>query len=189
MGKSAEKKMGVLGVAKIEKIIKNKDDIREPMFVGVDPSFNGFGIIVLDKDGDIVEEKLLTSKPKEDADKRIIALEKDFKFISQIAGLYSIYIEGPSFASTGAFVLQMGALHYYLRIFLLKKGVEFKIITPGTLKKFVTGKGTAKKELMLKNVFKRWGADFDDNNLADAYSLARHALEDYNNEKKTNTKG
>jgi hypothetical protein len=59
----------------------------------------------------------------------------------------------------------MGALHYYLRIFLLKKNVEYKIIAPGALKKFVTGTGTAKKELVLLNVYKkpmpnRYLADF-----------------------------
>jgi len=181
MGKEAEKKKGVVGARKIEKQKRNKDEIRDPMFIGVDPSFNGFAIIVLDKDSNIIEQKLFSSKSKKDADERIMELEKEFKFIPQIAGLHSIYIEGPSFGSTGAFVLQMGALHYYLRIFLLKKDADFKIVTPGMLKKFVTGKGTAKKELMLKNVFKKWGADFDDNNLADAYSLARYALEDYKN--------
>ena len=181
MSKESEKKMGVLGTKKLKVVVKRKEDIKDPMFVGVDPSFNGFGIIVLDKNAEIVEQRLLTSKPKQDADKRIIALEKEFEFIPQIVGLHSIYIEGPSFGSTGAFVLQMGALHYYLRIFLLKKDTDFKIVSPGDLKKFVTGKGNAKKELMLKNVFKKWGADFDDNNLADAYSLARYALEDYKN--------
>ena len=181
MENDVDKKKGVLGARKLILKKRNTVDIRDPMFVGVDPSYNGFAIIVLDKNAVIIEQKLLNSNSKKEADKRIIELEKDFKFIPTIAGLHSICIEGPSFASTGAFVLQMGALHYYLRIFLLKKGVNFKIVTPGTLKKFVTGKGTAKKELMLKNVFKKWGADFDDNNLADAYSLSRYALEDYKN--------
>ena len=74
----------------------------------------------------------------------------------------------------------MGALHYYLRIFFRKNNIAYNIIAPGTLKKFVTGKGTAKKELMLLKTYKKWKVEFEDNNLCDAYGLARLALEDFN---------
>ena len=67
------------------------------------------------------------------------------------------------------------------RIFLCKKNINYKVITPGTLKKFVTGKGQCKKDLILLKVYKKWGEEFDDNNLADAYSLARMAIEDFKN--------
>lgn len=178
----AEKKLGVVGAAKKQKNVKkNCDVLRDPMFVGVDPSFNGFAIIVLDKDANIIEQKLLSTDSNKEAEERIIELEKEFRFIPNIVCLHSICIEGPSFSSNGAFILQMGALHYYLRIFLLKKGVEFKVIAPGTLKKFVSGDGRAKKDLMLLNVYKKWGVEFADDNLADAYGLARMALEEYKN--------
>lgn len=49
------------------------------------------------------------------------------------------------------------------------------IVAPQQLKKFVTGKGNTKKEMMPKEVFKRWGEDFNDVNLAEAYGLARMA--------------
>lgn len=186
MGKESEKKKGVLGAVDFAKEPRSNAEIRDPMFVGVDPSYNGFGIIVLDRDGNIIEQRLITSKSELEVEERIIELEKKFDFIPKIMGLHSVYVEGPSYGSNGAFVLQMGALHFYLRIFLYKNNVRYNIIAPGTLKKFVTGKGTAKKELMLKNVFKRWGADFDDNNLADAYSLARYALKDYKNNEDKN---
>ena len=75
----------------------------------------------------------------------------------------------------------MGALHFMVRIMLKKRGVDFKIIAPGTLKKFVTGDGRAKKDLMLLKVYKKWGVEFDNDNLADAYGLARMALEDFKN--------
>jgi hypothetical protein len=32
---------------------------------------------------------------------------------------------------------------------------------------------------MLKEIYKRWGADFNDDNLGDAYALARMALDNY----------
>jgi Holliday junction resolvasome RuvABC endonuclease subunit len=76
----------------------------------------------------------------------------------------------------------MGALHFMIRIMLKKREINYSIIAPGTLKKFVTGDGRAKKDLMLLKVFKKWGVEFADDNLADAYSLARLALENYLNE-------
>lgn len=155
---------------------------RDPMFVGIDPSYNGFAIMILDKDANIIEQKLLNSDSDKEVEDRIIQLQKDFEFIANILGLYSVYLEGPSFSSNGAFILQMGALHYFIRIFLRKKGINYKIIAPGTLKKFVTGDGRAKKELMLLKTYKNWGVEFSDNNLADAYGLARYALEDFKNE-------
>lgn len=163
--------------------MKDCNELRDPMFVGIDPSYNGFAIIVLDEKGIIVEQKLLTTNSNDEAEARIVSLEKNFKFIANINCLYSVYMEGPSYSSNGVFMLQMGALNYYLRIFLLKKDVLYKVIAPGTLKKFVSGSGNAKKDLMLLNVYKKWGVEFSDNNLADAYGLARMALEEYINEK------
>jgi crossover junction endodeoxyribonuclease RuvC len=176
------KKMGVI-TEKICEEIPKKNGSRDPMFVGLDPSFNEFGVVILDLKANIVEQRLITSDTKLEADERIIQLEKEFKFIPTICGLHSVYIEGPSFSSSGKFVLQMGALHYYIRIFLLKKSTNFRIIAPGTLKKFVTGTGKGKKELMLLKVYKKWNVEFDNNNLCDAYSLARMALEDFKREK------
>ena len=40
-------------------------------------------------------------------------------------------------------------------------------------KKFITGKGNAPKEFMLMEVYKRFNEEFRDNNICDAYCLAR----------------
>lgn len=156
--------------------------MKPPIFVGMDPSYNGFGIIIVDSEAVLVDQILLKSNTKFEAEDRIIQLEKGFAFISTLIGLKTVYIEGPAYSSSGAFQLQMGALHYYLRVFFRKNEVKFKVIAPGTLKKFVTGTGVAKKELILLKTYKRWGVEFDDNNLADAYGLARLALEEFDNE-------
>jgi crossover junction endodeoxyribonuclease RuvC len=53
------------------------------------------------------------------------------------------------------------------------------IVAPQQLKKFATGNGNTKKEMIPKEVLKRWGMDFDDTNVAEAYVLARiaHAVD------------
>ena len=48
-------------------------------------------------------------------------------------------------------------------------------VPPMTLKKFAAGKGTAKKQEMLLQIYKRYGVEFNDDNAADAYALARVA--------------
>jgi Holliday junction resolvasome RuvABC endonuclease subunit len=46
-------------------------------------------------------------------------------------------------------------------------------IPPMTLKKYAAGKGNAKKQEMLLQIYKRWGLEFNDDNAADAYALGR----------------
>jgi Holliday junction resolvasome RuvABC endonuclease subunit len=48
-------------------------------------------------------------------------------------------------------------------------------IPPMTLKKYAAGKGNAKKQEMLMQIYKRWGIEFNDDNAADSYALARLA--------------
>ena len=156
--------------------------LRDPMFVGMDPSFNGFAIIVLDKDANIIEQRLIASNTKAEIEDRLIELEAGYEFIPNINCLHSVFLEGPAFLANGKFALQMGALHFMIRLMLKRKGVNYHVIAPGTLKKFVTGKGNAKKDLILLKVYKKWGVEFENDNLADAYGLARMALEEYKDE-------
>jgi crossover junction endodeoxyribonuclease RuvC len=53
---------------------------------------------------------------------------------------------------------------------------NFRLVSIQHLKMFVGGKGNCKKELVLKEVFKRWGFDTNDNNLSDAYVLMQIGL-------------
>ncbi len=152
----------------------------EAIFVGIDPSFTGTGVIVLDQDKQIIRQDLIKTTPKNSIEERLIYILDQLSFIANIVRLKSVYLEGPSYASQGNAVLQMGALHFLIRIFLFKNDVNYKIIAPLTLKKFHTGYGrTLKKDILVK-VEKTLGIRFKDHNIADAYGLARMALEDYN---------
>jgi Holliday junction resolvasome RuvABC endonuclease subunit len=55
-------------------------------------------------------------------------------------------------------------------------------IPPMTLKKYAAGKGNAKKQEMLMQIYKRWGIEFNDDNAADAYALGRLAGKTANDE-------
>jgi len=149
---------------------------KEMVFVGIDHSMTGTGIVLIDQDGNILEQKLIKTTHEDSDEKRMITILDSLAFIPKIIRLKSVYIEGPSYASQGQAVLQMGALHYLIRIFLFRKKINYKIIAPGSLKKFICGNGNAKKEHMLLNIYKKWNIEFHDNNIADAYGLAMMAL-------------
>lgn len=172
-------KKGVIKGKVVKKVIKKRIN-EDPIYVGIDPSFNGTGVVLLDKNGNIVEQKLIKSNPKQSPEERLIDIRNQLSFIPVINNLKTVYFEGPSYGSNGQFILQMGALHFIIRILLFENKVDYKIITPGALKKFVTGIGNAKKELMLLKVYKKWGVEFESHDLCDAYSLSRMSLEESN---------
>lgn len=84
-----------------------------------------------------------------------------------------VVIEDFSFASRGRAVFDIGGLGWLVRYKLGGASVPYQLIAPTAVKKFTTGKGNAEKSLMLKEVYKRWDKDFSDDNVADAYALAR----------------
>lgn len=49
------------------------------------------------------------------------------------------------------------------------------LVIPQHVKKFATSKGNAKKDDMKLAVYKKWGVEVSDENMADAYSMARMA--------------
>jgi len=68
---------------------------------------------------------------------------------------------------------QIGELHGALKHLFFRFQIEYNLYAPKSIKKFASGKGNAKKELLIRDVFKRWGFETDNNNLADAYAIAK----------------
>ena len=67
--------------------------------------------------------------------------------------------------------LKLVALGTITRMALFEAGFPFYVVAPGTLKKFITGKGNAQKSMIIKEVYKRYGVECGDDNQADAYGL------------------
>jgi Holliday junction resolvasome RuvABC endonuclease subunit len=56
-----------------------------------------------------------------------------------------------------------------------RAGIPYIEISPNGLKKFVTGKGSGKKEVIMLEAYKRWGIE-GTNDEVDAYCLAMVGL-------------
>ncbi len=90
-------------------------------------------------------------------------------FDEQIA---EVAIEGLAFGAPDTNFERAG-LAWIVKLSLFERGTPYWDVPPATLKKFVTGKGNAKKEDMKLHVFKRWGFEHASNDVVDAYGLAR----------------
>ena len=80
-------------------------------------------------------------------------------------------IEGYAFGSQMSNML--GELGGMVKMTLRDFNIYPLIIPPTTLKKYVTGKGQgiSKSQIML-HTYKKWGAEFSDDNAADSFALA-----------------
>jgi crossover junction endodeoxyribonuclease RuvC len=83
-----------------------------------------------------------------------------------------VVIEDFAFGAKGQALFEIAGLGYLIRYWLWKHGKRFVLVAPTVLKKFVTGKGTADKSIVIREVFRRWGHVIDDDNAADATALA-----------------
>jgi len=147
-------------------------------YIGIDPSFTGTGIVVLNNDGQIIEQELISTTNKNTTEERMILIAQIVVGICVRNRPANIYIEGLPYGKLRtSFAYQLGALHFFLKLRLHKK---FNIVEvpPNKLKMFVggPGKGNATKAVMLLQTFKRWGEEFNDDNLCDAYGLARFGI-------------
>jgi hypothetical protein len=81
-------------------------------------------------------------------------------------------MEGYAFGSQMANML--GELGGMVKLTLLDFGIYPLIVPPTNLKKYVTGKGNGiSKSQILMYVYKKWDAEFSDDNAADSFALAR----------------
>ena len=167
-------------------------EVEEPSnfyrFIGIDLSLTGTGLTILDEDANIITQKCIATSSSQDIVTRCRLIEREIKSYLHEYALYegkAVYIEGLSFGSKGNAALELAGLHYIMRYsleyYLTVDKVE--VIPPTVIKKYVTGKGNAKKNIMLKEAYKKWGIDMNDDNVCDSYALARMSHEDNHGKK------
>lgn len=127
------------------------------------------GFVQLDDQGEVLTACEISYKQKDP--ERMKNLIDDIQ--SRITYGDTVVIEGFSFGSKGKGVAFQYGLGWGVRMALFDLNLEYKIIAPGGLKKFVSGKGNAKKDQMAIDIYKRWGFEHPSDNVRDAYALAQ----------------
>ena len=72
-----------------------------------------------------------------------------------------------------------------IRMACYERNISIVCVPPTSLKSYVANSGSAKKEMMLLETFRRWGFEAATNNIADAYGLAKVGQAMYGFEKTT----
>ena len=153
------------------------------LVIGIDPSLSSTGLVAW-RDGKVIIAKTLKNHPQWDIIPRVLSIVEEISTeignIVDDIGWYlppnMIVIEGFSYGSRGRGLFETAYLGYRIREELHVMEAELHIpwmeVSPNELKKFVTGKGNATKDIMMQQVLKKWGYEAKDNNVADAYALA-----------------
>jgi crossover junction endodeoxyribonuclease RuvC len=152
--------------------------------VGIDQSLTGFALTVLDTQEPSIHLTWVYKSPYFGIERLADIRQWLVDHLSYIedeleANISDIAMEGTVLASHAALVL--GELSATVRLAIYdffdeedERRFPLKI-PPMTLKKYAAGKGNAKKQEMLLQIYKRWGIEFNDDNAADSYALARLA--------------
>lgn len=145
--------------------------------VGVDPSLRCTGVAFTDG----VTFSAERWRPPNDGPARLAWFRDRFAgALAPMGGLPTdlVVIEGYAYGARSQ-AHALGELGGVLRLCCHDLHVPYVVVPPTVLKKYVAGKGTAAKELMIREVYRRWGFEARDNNEADAYGLARFGCDWY----------
>ena len=140
--------------------------------LGVDPSTKT-GIAAADHYGSVIYTATLSTKEK--GIRRAGILGGKLARLLEEFEPDLVVFEGYGYANTHSLVT-LAEIGTVLRYFTLQAEIEYIVVAPPTLKKFITGKGNAKKDHMMLEVFKRFGFDAPNNDVADAVGLAMYGL-------------
>lgn len=136
--------------------------------VGIDLSLTSTGTCTL------IEDKHTTSliKTKKKGCSRLIHIRNEIVNILDDIDPDLVVVEGYSYGSKGH-AFSIGELGGLIKEMLFSCLFNTVIVPPTCLKKFVTAKGNSGKEIMLVKTLVKYGIEFGDDNLCDAFGLAK----------------
>jgi len=155
--------------------------------LGIDASLTHTGVAVASlTDGVCVTSR--TCVPKTKGAARLCGIESWISLLlEELRNLYGTeikmaFMEGYAFSPFGRTkkggIFMAGKPHDLaelggvIKAFLYKSRIPLFIVSPQTLKKWVTGSGKSDKDRNLLDAFKKWGVEFSDSHQCDAYALA-----------------
>jgi crossover junction endodeoxyribonuclease RuvC len=152
--------------------------------VGLDLSLTHTGFAIVQDDGKVlasgvIKSKLNGDKPIDETIRIVKIAEEIMEKIDQLVpgnGPDLVIIEGLAFLAQGTSLVQLAGLNYLTRILLAEFKWPFVIVAPTSLKKFVTGSGKGEKDMVMMAIYKNYGFEAQDNNVADAFGLAACGL-------------
>ena len=149
-------------------------DTKDVVVLGIDPSLTETGLCFYTVSGKYVFETIKGKKLR--GVERLSFFRDSFsKSIRQYNPVFAI-IENYAYATGhSGKPYTTGELGGVLRLALYDSKVLFDVVAPPSVKKYCTGSGRADKNVILKEVYRRWGVDVVSDDLADAFVIAKIA--------------
>lgn len=142
---------------------------------GVDLSLTGTGVIILGETGMTLARETIRTTTAMPHRQRLTHIADSLCLILDRYQPVRIVKEAPAFGATWA-VNAIGEVHGAVDYAMEKAKISAPLaVSPSTLKKFATGRGTGEKGDIKMWVLDKWGEKFSDNNQSDAYVLSRIA--------------
>lgn len=148
--------------------------------IGIDPSLTGFALTAMSASGDCFDTYLY--RPKSRGVHRLVQI---YDWVTDKFGEY----EGSGHTITDS-AIEDTVLHSYASLVMgelsgtVKRSffmyfdnkAKFPMkVPPSVVKKYATGRGNAKKNEVMLAVYKSWGVEYSDDNMADSYVIAKIA--------------
>jgi len=165
------------------------------IFVGVDPSIVCTGIVAI-MDGEVVWERTVDDPPRKKDEPKKGTRVDPVRLANMVRGIQSaallgwdtshdvvLAVEEPFIGKNATAALKtysvFSAFVFLAQIetYMHQHIVALLTPSPANIKKFV---GVREKNFVARAVFRKWGYAADDDNLVDAYAIARWAEAEWN---------
>ena len=148
------------------------------MFLGIDQSLTGTGICIIDNNYKILFNQVFSTSTI--GVERLFHIELQFLEILNNHKIEFAGLEGGAFREVGR-IFQLGQLSGILQLALFKQGIHYIEPAPLQVKKYIQGDGKSKgKATIMLDIYKKYGEEIRNDNIADAYVIARMAYDYYN---------
>lgn len=137
-------------------------------YVGIDASTQT-GLVIIDQDGNLLDSMEITGEGK-DPGRMLDIIETT---IEQLEPNDIVAIEGFGFSSQSGFIL--GGIGWGMRMDMYARNIRYIEVAPNLLKKFATNNGNAAKNVIMRDVYKRWRFEHNSDDVVDAFVLAQIA--------------
>jgi crossover junction endodeoxyribonuclease RuvC len=141
--------------------------------VGIDQSVNHTAVCILNDDATVNYLGLIEPGKRKDQERLAYVRDQLTTLLAPQRYLVGV-LEGYSYGSVNKKFL-LGEIGAVVKLCLHDHCDVVHCLAPTQLKKFVTGRGGASKEDVMFAIEKQWSIMLNDDNLADAYGLARAA--------------
>jgi crossover junction endodeoxyribonuclease RuvC len=145
------------------------------VIAGIDPSLQKTGVIIINSKGVVIAEELIKPKTLKGIARLKFIKDKVLKLLKEHK-VTVVAIESYSFGSRGRATFSLGELGGVLRLTLLENSYKYFDVSPSSLKSFIAENGAADKVMMRQAVIRKYRMDISEDNICDAYSLARMCL-------------